>query len=560
MDTNRFPVEPPDPDWVAANPGWEQVPPDDPRWRPADKEGNLGKAAQETADEIPHINVQPGFRHLAADAGIDALKKANAQIWQRGTDMVRVVVITAKASDEAETSFPGIEPVTLPYLMRKLNESATWTKPGKGKNNSLPQTDCPKAVAEEIASMAGEWNLPPLRGVIATPTLRHDGSILSKPGYDRATGLYLHGGMTMEPIPDNPTKEDAAAALSLLDGLLEEFSFVSKVDKAVALSMLITPVLRPTLGDAVPMHVVTAPAPGSGKSYLADLASVIAIGQKAAVLNLKDAIEADKRLVGAALQGRQIICIDNFNGDLEGDFLAQVTERPILELRVLGIGPTRLVANTFTVFSNGNNIRIIKDLTRRVVRCCLDTRMEDPSIRIFSGDPAQTVLNNRGKFVRAILIMVRAYITAGYPNRPSQIPSYGRWTELVCGTLVWLGCEHPINSRAAVQDEDPSVNELSQILTSWPVVGQRLDTTTPLSTAKLVELAVNERTDIDSDMSWRDAVIAVASGRAGIDKAKFGMWLRRYRDRMIGTKMLRQSKAGNHKKVPHWYVEEAGRG
>jgi hypothetical protein len=39
----RFPIEPPDAAWVAANPDWQNLAPDDPRWRPAkaDKSGNL---------------------------------------------------------------------------------------------------------------------------------------------------------------------------------------------------------------------------------------------------------------------------------------------------------------------------------------------------------------------------------------------------------------------------------------------------------------------------------------------------------------------------------------
>jgi hypothetical protein len=43
MDVDRFPIEPPDPVWEAANPGWDELATGDPRWRPAkgDKSGNL---------------------------------------------------------------------------------------------------------------------------------------------------------------------------------------------------------------------------------------------------------------------------------------------------------------------------------------------------------------------------------------------------------------------------------------------------------------------------------------------------------------------------------------
>lgn len=68
---------------------------------------------------------------------------------------------------------------------------------------------------------------------------------------------------------------DAEMALAVLDGLLTEFPFVGGQDgqgKSVALSMLMTPVLRGGLPPAVPIHLVSKPAPGSGGSYLADRA------------------------------------------------------------------------------------------------------------------------------------------------------------------------------------------------------------------------------------------------------------------------------------------------
>ena len=68
------------------------------------------------------------------------------------------------------------------------------------------------------------------------------------------------------------------AALALLEDLLVEFPFADPdVDKAVALSGLITPVIRAAI-DACPMHAIKAPEYGSGKSYLINLVSAIATG------------------------------------------------------------------------------------------------------------------------------------------------------------------------------------------------------------------------------------------------------------------------------------------
>jgi putative DNA primase/helicase len=69
-------------------------------------------------------------------------------------------------------------------------------------------------------------------------------------------------------------------ALNLLVGLIKEFPFVDDASKAVALSGILTSVARRALDFAF-MHAVTAPAFGSGKSYLVDLFCMIATGRPA---------------------------------------------------------------------------------------------------------------------------------------------------------------------------------------------------------------------------------------------------------------------------------------
>ena len=160
--------------------------------------------------------------------------------------------------------------------------------------------------------MFDEWPFPPLLGVIGTPTLRPDGTLLVCAGYDQATGLVLVNPPPMPAIPDQPTKADAEVALKLLEALLEEFPFVYDEDKeqtaahnpnrSVALSLLMTPIVR-GIAPVVPAHPVSAPTAGTGKSYLADLASVLAVGDRCAVLAFSpDPAETEKRLIGAALK------------------------------------------------------------------------------------------------------------------------------------------------------------------------------------------------------------------------------------------------------------------
>jgi hypothetical protein len=51
----------------------------------------------------------------------------------------------------------------------------------------------------------------------------------------------------------------------------------------------------------------------------------------------KDEIEMEKRLGAALMTGQPLISIDNISGELGGDALCQIIERPVVDIRVLGV-------------------------------------------------------------------------------------------------------------------------------------------------------------------------------------------------------------------------------
>jgi putative DNA primase/helicase len=67
--------------------------------------------------------------------------------------------------------------------------------------------------------------------------------------------------------------------------------------------------------------------------------------------------------------------------------------------------------------ANGNNIAVEGDMTRRTLLGRLDAGMERPEEREFADDPVKLVLADRGKYLAAALLIVRAYIAAGMPGR-----------------------------------------------------------------------------------------------------------------------------------------------
>ena len=156
------------------------------------------------------------------------------------------------------------------------------------------------------------------------------------------------------------------------------------IDRAVALSGLITAVARGGLPVA-PLHVFRASTPGTGKSLLVDVAATIATGRPCPVIAAgKDAEETEKRLGALLRDGVPIISIDTVEGELGGDMLCQVTERPLVRVRILGLSEAPEFECKATVFAMGNGLTLLGDMTRRAVLCSLDAGVERPELRRFA--------------------------------------------------------------------------------------------------------------------------------------------------------------------------------
>ena len=140
--------------------------------------------------------------------------------------------------------------------------------------------------------------MPILRGLIHAPTLRPDGSVIDRPGYDPITGLLFLGHDTYwEPILEKPTLQDALCALEKLMIVLEGFPFANPESKSAAIAGIPTALIRKSIATA-PMIGITAPKMGSGKSLLADTIALIATGKPNGVLSMaENEVEERKRLL-----------------------------------------------------------------------------------------------------------------------------------------------------------------------------------------------------------------------------------------------------------------------
>jgi putative DNA primase/helicase len=462
------------------------------------------------------------------------------------------------AADGRRTKVAQLARIELPYMRDLLCRSARWRKLDRHRNAAV-LIDPPTSVAQVILHRQGEWRFPPVVAVITTPTMRPDGSLLVLPGYDARTRFVLVDPPPMPAIAKTPRRDDALAALVLLDGLLDEFPFADEASRSVALSALITPVVRGAF-PVTPMHVVSAPEAGSGKSYLLDVAAAIALGQPCPVMAAgRTEEETEKRLAAALLAGQPLISIDNLNGDLGGDALCQIIERPVVEIRLLGKSELVRIEARSTLFATGNNIRLVGDMARRVLRCRLDSRMEEPERRRFRRKPVAAVLRDRGRYVAAALTLARAYVAAGRPNRAAPIASFEAWSDLVRSALLWLGRADPVDTMKGARADDPSRQTMAALFSAWRDV---IGTEEGKTSSEIIKLACttnsDDRGDGPCEVSWHHAdlreVLLTVAGRNGvIDARVLGKWLSRHRDRIAGGLRLDGS-VDPHGHAARWWL------
>lgn len=520
------------------------------------------RAAGGAEDARPLVRLKAGELHNLATQAENLLIDAGAPFYSRGAALVRPVVDEVDAAKGRRTKVARLAPLTAETIIDWLSRVARWERFNVKAKAWLP-ADPPRSIAATLLSRDGEWILPRLAGVITTPTLRPDGSILSSPGYDPATRLVLMKPPTLPPMPTAPTKDDALKAIELLENLLTDFPLVDPASKSVALSAFITPVVRGAMPVA-PLHALRAPVAGSGKSYLIDVAAAIATGQRCPVIAAgRTEEETEKRLASALLAGQPLISVDNVNGELAGDMLCQLIERPLVEVRPLGRSELVRIESKATTFATGNNIVLVADMVRRTLLATLDPEMERPELRRFAGDPLATVLADRGKYIAAALTICRAYIGAGCPEQCAPLASFEDWSRIVRSALVWLGRADPVASMEAAREEDPDAISLREIVGAWAdVIGPNV----PLTAGEIVEKA-NEADLIGGgdyhetprkELAYpelHEALMSVAGDRLGLNTRKLGYWLRRKKGRVIGGYKI-EAQLDGHAKQQKWQLQD----
>jgi len=517
-----------------------------------------------TDPSLPLIRVIPGEIPRATDEAEQVLLRSNIKMYQRGKQVVKLDWMKMPTAGGGEVDTLNIVTVDEAYLFEAFSRVARFEK-FDARAGGYVLSDCPDKIAKTYASSARERKLPVLLGVVHAPTFRPDGSLIDIPGYDPVTRLvYQPFNEKFPAIPDKPTKEQAKHALARLRKLICRYKFEKRADRAVALSLLLTALVRAVV-PCVPLHAIDATAPGSGKSKLVNMACVLATGREAGIIGPSDdrdaSAELDKQLGTRAMAGDPVIAMDNLTAPLNSALACKMVSESRVMIRVLGHSKDVEIPNTSLITVTGNGLRIEGDLTRRTLVARIDTKVERPELREFDFEPVELAKLNRPQLVTDVLTIIRAYRLAAdkvvHNASFRTLGGFEAWSAMVREPLVWLGEDDPCATMERTRCRDIKRVEALEVVDSWRNV---LGINTRVPVRKVIEAA---GVFGDGDHDLREALLAVARVGAGVKEEisakRLGNWLATHEGRVFpgdDGHQYRFMRDGERAHTLYWILEK----
>jgi putative DNA primase/helicase len=418
--------------------------------------------------------------------------------------------------------------------------SQKMTKAGEVTVEELP----PEWLGRALVTLPAFPNIPVFSALAQAPTLRPDGALLQEPGYDTSTGIYLASDLVIS-IPIAPTLEDARAALGRLLDLIRDFDFINPAGRSVWVAGLLSVVCRHTFNGPAPIFIIDASKRGSGKTMLADLASIIATGNRAPkMFYTHDDVEMDKRISSLAIAGDAMVLVDNIVGKLASPPLDAALTSTTYRGRVLGKSEmTPALSMKIVWFATGNGLIIGADTARRALFARLEPPVDHPEDRTGPRDgetwrypdPLGYAKANRASLLGDALTVVAAFILGGrrVPNF-APMGSFEAWSSTIRAAIVSAGGEDPCATIRDARAADLEELALKTLIAYWPA-------TEAVSAADLIERAtipIGDPLVAPAKKAWRNALLGwlPAKGGAILPTARdLGYALRSIKDAIIGN-------------------------
>jgi hypothetical protein len=434
----------------------------------------------------------PGVPRIEVSGNPDAIRKLKAALGARaipdlyvtGGRPVRIERVSGTLAVDLDGDAPlpvAATPLT-PPLLAFLLAAHTYTyrlrvsADDAGRKLFTEEETTPAPGVLSAALAGAEWpSVPTLAGIIGTPVLRRDWTLLQEPGYDPASGLYLSPTVMLPPIPARPDSAQVADAWAfIVTTLLGDFEWEDSASLANYIGLMVTPFLRRPLRALVPLAIVSASAPSSGKSLLSALIGLL-VGQQTVPWPAENDTELEKLITSTFTVESGAVIFDNLaEGEvIDSPVLANLLTNPMWSSRILGKSGMGAWANDRLWMTTGNNLRVGGDIASRSV--CVRLKPAGPHPEERSGfqipDLQGWIKNpdNRAALLWRLLILVADWVASGTPRDTTVPPirQFTPWAHGVGGFLAHHGITGFLTNLGATRRMDEEDHKWAVFLATW---------------------------------------------------------------------------------------------
>ncbi len=527
---------------------------------PADELGDIAHNVMTEPNRPTFVATGPGADAMTrggrpqidtANLGLDDMATAAWAAIEAANTPLRVFLYAGAlawlVSDA--TGSPTVEVMNQDHVRHHLADVATFIRWSPASRSRAPEKKPafpPEALAADMRAVP-HATLPRLRGLVQMPVFRKDGQLLTVPGFDAASGLYYAPpiGLTLPPIPTAPSLAEIEAARQALCGdLLGDFPFVSDADRAHAVALLLTPLLRELVSGCVPLFVVSKPTPRTGAGLLTKVVSIVQGGSPIAATTIsRDEEEMRKRLTSLLIPSPAMILLDNLHGRLDSAALAAILTTSTWEDRVLGRSQTVRLSVRTVFAATGNNVALSNEMAGRSVLIRLDPKIEDPSTRtgFRHADLEAWATSNRAQLLWSALVLGQAWIAAGRLMGAAAFGGFGEWAGVLGGVLKVSGIAGFLaNRRTLFEQADEESAHVRAFLADWyQAYGDA-----PVLTKEVIELTKGHPLPIESRTDQGTLI-------------RLGQLIQSLEDRRydLGEHVVAVRRAGESRRAVRWRLE-----
>jgi hypothetical protein len=355
-----------------------------------------------------------------------------------------------------------------------LAKHARWERATQG--GKICDAAVPRRLLEPLVEApSAEFRV--VRRIVPVPAfVGPDLRLVTEPDFDQETETLFHGDAIGVPsIPEIPSSDNITDARDILDSWLREFPFADSTARAHCIALLLTLLIRQSIDGCIPMFLIEAATPGTGKTTLAEVLCSAAHGvPPVSTAYTRDGEEMGKRAASWILSGRPVAFLDDVSR-ITGDpahVLSSLITTGALEVRAMRELRTAGGKWDGTLIATGNNVGLAEEMPRKICRIRLDSP-ENPATRRFKRQDLHAwTVENRPRIIWAMGVLIRAWQAVDSPAGTTVRPGFGRFSQVIGGIL---GClDRPLANAFLSEDEladmmsfGEGMDELRSFVDSW---------------------------------------------------------------------------------------------